>query len=221
MRMLGVQPETPSIIDKFENITFVKDLKTMYYEFDYDGHHIVVTPEDMKDEKCWRVKFLKYGIYWMTLPKPKRGPAPFELLLKEITVRAKENKNMQFEETLEDARYKGLKDFFEDTIEVDDFNKLKDGYVILDSKTNICYFKRSTIDDWFKNKKSKVFSSSLDAIKLLECNRVDYVEGVKNVWSVQMPDFVNQQSINIKPKADVVSEMDDAYHTGKFRSPQA
>jgi hypothetical protein len=35
----------------------------MYYEFDYDGHHIVVTPEDMKDEKCWRVKFLKYGIY--------------------------------------------------------------------------------------------------------------------------------------------------------------
>lgn len=221
MRMLGVQPETPSIIDKFVNITFVKDLKTMYYEFDYDGHHIVVTPEDMKDEKCWRVKFLKYGIYWMTLPKPKRGPAPFELLLKEITVRAKENKNMQFEETLEDARYKGLKDFFEDTIEVDDFNKLKDGYVILDSKTNICYFKRSTIDDWFKNKKSKVFSSSLDAIKLLECNRVDYVEGVKNVWSVQMPDFVNQQSINIKPKADVVSEMDDAYHTGKFRSPQA
>ena len=128
---------------------------------------------------------------------------------------------MQFEETLEDARYKGLKDFFEDTIEVDDFNKLKDGYVILDSKTNMCYFKRSTMDDWFKNKKSRVFNSSLDAIKLLECIRVDYVEGVKNVWSVQMPDFVNQQSIKVKPKEDNVSEMDDAYHTGKFRSPQA
>ena len=36
-----------------------------------------------------------------------------------------------------------------------------------------------------------------------------------------MPDFVNQQSIKIKPKEDVVSEMDDAYHTGKFRNPQA
>ena len=43
-----------------------------------------VTPEDMKDEKSWRVKLLKYKIFWRTLPKPKTGPSPFENLTKSI-----------------------------------------------------------------------------------------------------------------------------------------
>jgi len=35
-----------------------------------------------------------------------------------------------------------LKKFFESHIEEDDFEKLQDNYVVLDSKTNICYFKK-------------------------------------------------------------------------------
>ena len=52
------------------------------------------------------------------------------------------------------------------------------------------------------------------------CKRKDYHEGEKNIWSVEMPDFVNHQAIKTKPKEET-SEMDDDYHTNKFRSPQA
>ena len=38
--------------------------------------------------------------------------------------------------TIEEEKYDVLKAFFEQTIEQDDFEKLKDGYVVLDSKTN-------------------------------------------------------------------------------------
>jgi hypothetical protein len=54
---------------------------------------------------------------------------------------------------------------------------------------------------------------------MLNCKRVDYKEGEKNVWYVDMPNFVNHQSIkNFKTK-DATSEMDERYHD-KFRNPE-
>ncbi len=33
-----------------------------------------------------------------------------------------------------------------------------------------------------------------------------------------MPEFVNHKKIRTKPKKKTTSEMDDSYHTGKFRT---
>jgi hypothetical protein len=53
---------------------------------------------------------------------------------------------------------------------------------------------------------------------LLGCERKDYHEGEKNVWTVEMPEFVNHQAL--KPKTtETESEMDDSYHN-KFRPAQ-
>ena len=83
-----------------------------------------------------------------------------------------------------------LKAFFEQTIEQDDFEKLKDGYVVLDSKTNMCYFKRSTLNNWLSRPGNKKFKNTMEAFQLLGCKRYDYFEGVQNVWYVTMPEFV-------------------------------
>ena len=53
---------------------------------------------------------------------------------------------------------------------------------------------------------------------LLGCERIDYHEGVKNVWSVEMPKFVNYKKTEKKVSKKTVSEMDDEFHTGKFRT---
>ena len=171
----------------------------------------------MKDEKSWRTKLLRYGIFWMTLPKPKTGPSPFELLLREIVTQAVENDKMKFEDTLGEEKYAFLKKFFESHIEEDDFEKLKDNYVVLNSKTNTCYFRRITFEKFLGN--DKTFKSVSEALNLLGCDRLEYHEGVKNVWKVEMPTFVDHKKIKqYKKEKDSTSEMDDDYHTGKFRT---
>ena len=217
-RRLGIGEATPDIIDKFDNITYIMDTKTIFYEFDYEGKHVMITPSDMKDEKSFRVKLLQYKLFWMSLPKPRKGPVPFELLMKGIVEKAIENKDHLYEDTVEEERYRVLKDFFESHIEQDKFDKLKDGYVVLDSKSNICYFKKITLSNFLKKKANGVFNTPADALRLLECKRKDYHEGEKNIWWVKMPDFVSHQAIKSKSKTKhAVSEIDDDYHA-KFRT---
>ena len=149
------------------------------------------------------------------------GPAPFELLLKELTARAIENEKMKFADTVDEEKYNTLKSFFEKTIEEDDFTKLKDGYVVLDSKTRMCYFKRSTLEHYIKSHATKIFNSTMDALHYLGCERHEYYEGEKNIWYVQMPEFVSHVGITrAKDNKKETTEVDDEYHTGKFRTPE-
>ena len=60
-RSLGIQPEVPPIIDEFKNPMVSIDLKTAHYEFDYEGKHIVMQPENMIDEKAWRLSMPHLG----------------------------------------------------------------------------------------------------------------------------------------------------------------
>jgi hypothetical protein len=220
-RSLGIQAEVPAIVDDFKNPMYSCDLKTTYYEFTYENKHIVMQPENMIDEKAWRLKLMRHSIFWKTLPKSKANPNPYETMLSELMKRFKENVHFNYVDTVEDERYQTLKDFFEDKIEVDDFDKLKDGYIVLDSQTYICYFTRATIDKWLKDKKNKVFNSTIDALRLLNCTRLEYHKGVKNVWSVVMPKFINHESIKkSNGKVNNITEMDNDYHTGKFRNPE-
>ena len=55
---------------------------------------------------------------------------------------------------------------------------------------------------------------------MLGCERLDYHQGVKNVWFVKMPKFVDYKNISNAAKGNekTVSEMDDDFHTGKFRT---
>ena len=112
-----------------------------------------------------------------------------------------------------------LKDFFESHIEQDKFEKLKDGYVILDTNTNVCYFKKITLDSFLKKKGSKIFSTTSDALRMLGCVRKEYVKKEKNVWCVEMPEFVSHTKLKPK-KSKKVSEIDDDHHK-KFRSAEA
>ena len=207
--------------NEFENIIYTQDTKGIVWECDFRGAHIAFRPEDFKDQKSWRTCLAKHRIFWLTLPRPKKGPDPFELLMKYIVETATENTQLKYEDTLEEEQYQTLKDFFESTIEQDDFDKLKDGYTVLDSKTNMIYFKRSTLDRYLKRSSHKAFSSVAEALRLLRCDKHDYHEGEKNVWYVAMPEFVSHQAIKQSTNTSkVVSEMDDEYHT-KFRTPKA
>mgnify|MGYP003145425265 CR=1 FL=1 len=219
LRKLGIGPQVPDMIDDFQNIAFTRDPKTIFYSFDYQDHRITVQPEDMKDEKSWRVRLLRYGIFWLTLPKAKGGLPAFELLLKELTNRAVENEKLKFTDTIEEEKYIILKAFFEETLEEDDFSKLKDGYVVLDSKTKICYFKKSTLENHLKKRK-QVFNNTMDALHYLGCERHEYHEGEKNIWYVQMPDFVDHTNIKSTTTntSKTTTELDDEFHTGKFRT---
>lgn len=219
-RRLGIGEAIPDIIDMFENIKYIQDTKNVWYEFTYKDQHITVSPEDMKDEKSFRVKLLKHRVYWLSLPKPRKGPQPFELLMKGIVDKAEESQEHAYTDTLEEERYTVLKDFFESHIEQDKFDKLKDGYVVLDSKSNMCYFKKLTLDRFLKKNAARMFNTTADALRMLNCERKDYHEGEKNVWSVEMPEFVNHQMIKAKTK-DTGSEMDDKHHATKFRTPKA
>ena len=219
-RSLGIGDAVPDVIEQFTNIKYIQDTKNIWYEFDYKGQHITITPEDMKDEKSFRVRLLRHRVFWLTLPKPRKGPSPFELLMKGIVEQSEESLEHTYADTLEEERYSVLKNFFETHIEQDKFDKLKDGYVVLDSKSNLCYFKKLTLDKFIKKSATKVFNTTADALRLLGCERKDYHEGEKNVWCVEMPDFVNHQAVKAKPK-DSISEMDEQYHAGKFRAPEA
>ena len=116
-RKLGTGDYVPDIIDDFTDIAYIQDTKNTFYEFTFKDKHVSVTPEDMKDEKSWRVKLLRYRIYWLTLPKPRKGPSPFELLMKGIVEKSVESKEHAYVDTLEEERYLILKDFFENHIE--------------------------------------------------------------------------------------------------------
>ena len=215
-RKLGRGEETPSIVDKFTNISYVQDIKNTWFEFDYEGQHITVTPDDMKDEKSWRVKLLRYRVFWLTLPKNKKGPSLFELLMKAIVEKSVENTEHRFTDSVEEERYEILKKFFESHIEQDRFEKLKDGYVVLDSNTNVCYFKKITLANFLQKSGTRSFANPMIALRMLSCKKLDYHEGEKNVWSVEMPEFVKHKVVKKKTDKNDVSEMDDDYHT-KFR----
>ena len=58
-------------------------------------------------------------------------------MLQELTKRANENEQANYTDTIEEEKYDVLKAFFEQTIEQDDFEKLKDGYVYLDEKNTV------------------------------------------------------------------------------------
>ena len=215
-RKLGTGSQVPDLIDDFDEITFIRSTKSIEYSFVFQGEKIIISPEDMKDEKSFRVKLLRYGIYWVTLPRPRSGPSPFEMLMSTIVKTAVENERMKFEDTMNEEKYNFLKKFFESHIEEDDFDKLQDNYVVLDSSKNVCYFKKITFEKFLGN--DKTFKSASEALNLLGCERLEYHEGVKNVWWVQMPKFVNYKKTEKKVSKKTVSEMDDEYHTGKFRT---
>ncbi len=217
-RRLGIGEAIPEVIDEFTDITFIKDTKTIWYEFNYQGQRITVQPEDMKDEKTFRTRLLRYRVFWMTLPKSKKGPNPFELLMKGVVERSVEDSQHKFEDTLEEEKYNTLKKFFESHIEQDNYDKLKDGYVVLDTSTNVCYFKKITLDKFIKKNASRMFNTTTDALRLLGCKRKDYYEGEKNIWFVTLPEFISHESIQAKPK-DKVTELDEAYHD-KFRATE-
>ena len=66
-----------------------------------------------------------------------------------------------------------------------------------------------------------MFRSANEAFNLLGCERLDYHpgSGEKNVWYVTMPKFVDYKSAAPEPKKqNQPSEMDDEFHTGKFRT---
>jgi len=142
----------------------------------------------------------------------------FEMLMATIVKKATENEKMKFEDSVEEQKYSFLKKFFESHIEEDDFDKLKDNYVVLDSDSNICYFKKITFENFLG--KNKVFRSASEALNMLGCERLPYHQGVQNVWCVKMPKFVDYKNIGTENKEskETVSEMDDEFHTGKFRT---
>ena len=101
----------PDLIDDFEEIEFIRSTKSIEYSFKFQGEKILIGPEDMKDEKSFRVKLLRYGIYWITLPRPRTGPSPFEMLMSTIVRQAVENEKMKFEDTLGEENIIFLKSF--------------------------------------------------------------------------------------------------------------
>jgi hypothetical protein len=217
-RPLGIGAEAPDIVNDFKDITYSRDIKSIEYSFNLNDEFITVRPEDMADEKAWRKRLLNYKIYWKTLPKPRKGPSPFEMLMSHIVMNAVEDNESKWLDVLNEQQYDILKKFFEDHLEVDDFAKIKDGFVIMDSKTKNCYFKQVTLKKFLTGK--KYFNTSKEAMKLLGCKKLEYHEGEKNVWCVEMPEFVEYNKIKTKPKQEEnkISELDDEYHTGKFRT---
>jgi hypothetical protein len=76
-----------------------------------------------------------------------------------------------------------------------------------------------TLDRFLKKHASRTFHTTADALRMLSCKRMDYKEGEKNVWYVDMPEFVNHQVIKKNLKKNEISEMDEEYHD-KFRDPK-
>jgi len=220
LRKLGLNQQAPDIINEFESVEFTQDLKGMLYSFKFRGQQITVSPEDMVDEKSWKKKLLNYKIYWMNLPRPRSGPNPFELMMRSLVEMASENTSMLFEDTVEEQQYKILKEFFENHIEEDSLEKLNDGYVHIDD-TNHCYFKKSTLQD-FLDRRKKIFNSTQEAMRFLKCERLDYFEGIKNIWKVQLPKFVEYAKPKKKTNKqdNAISEFDNEYHTNKFRTSE-
>ena len=58
-----------------------------------------------------------------------------------------------------------------------------------------------------KKNSTKAFNNTQDALRVLGCKRKDYHEGEKNVWYVEMPEFVRHESV----KKEVVKENVNTY----------
>ena len=225
-RRLGIGEAVPEIIDDFDEVTFVKGIKTMEYNFKFRGKDITVTPEDIKDQKSFKVRLAYEQIYWMELKPSRKGPNPFDLLMQRLVESAVEDKRHLYQDTVEEKKYGLLKDFFEAHIEQDKFDKLKDNYVVIDSKTNMCYFKKETLEKFLAKKNNGLFKSASQALKMLGCAHSDYLTGhtdvpksdKRNIWSVEMPEFVSYRKAKPIMK-DTTSEMDEAHHD-KFRKPE-
>ena len=225
MRKLGIGFQVPDVIDEFDEVLVTKGIKETFIEFKYKGVKMTFkTDQDLVDERAFRTKMLSYGIMWMTLPKPKKGPNPFEMLANGLLDKGKSNEAVTYEDAIADARYSVLKKFFEIHMVVEDFDELKNGYLVreeIEGKTYL-YFKKSTLDEFIKKSANKIFSNSLEAIDLLGCIRVDYYKNQKNIWKVEAPDFMNKEKI-IKKETNTqqpLTELDDAYHAKQFRTPK-
>ena len=90
--------------------------------------------------------------------------------------------------------------------------------MVLDTTSNVCYFKKITLDKFIKKNASRMFNTTTDALRLLGCKRKDYHEGEKNIWFVTLPEFISHESIKPKTK-DNVTELDEEYHD-KFRATE-
>jgi hypothetical protein len=86
---------------------------------------------DLVDEKSFRTRMMHYGIFWMTLPKPKKGPPPFEMLMSALIASSKPSEKVKYEDTLADVRYSVLKEFFEKYMVLDDFEKLQGKHCVV------------------------------------------------------------------------------------------
>lgn len=219
-RKLGIMDEIPDIIDEFTNIFYSISPKDTFYEFDYQGQHIVTSPTDMDSESAWRRRLMKYKIYWITLPKSKKGPAPFELLMSGIVSRANEHKDLAQAEVNHEVKMAALRDFFDKNWEQSKIEDASKGYVIKLKNTNLVYFKQTTFYTWYKKNAVHLFDSAKEAMLFLNCKKIPYIDGVKNLWCVEDP-FINEDEEHDKKQngKNVLTEMDNEYHE-KFRKPK-
>ena len=226
MRKLGIGCQVPDIIDEFEDVVVTRNVKETFIEFKYKGTNMIFkTDDDLIDEKSFRKKMLIYSINWMTLPKPKKGPNPFEMLVQGLFDKAKENTDAKYEDTLEDTVFSFKKKFFETHLIVDDFDQLKNNYLVreeIDNKDFI-YFKKSTLDEFVKRSSNKLFANSQEALQAMQCIKVDYHKNQKNLWKMELPDFKSKKEKETKketPKQNTLTELDDEYHAQQFREPK-
>lgn len=226
-RKLGIGFQVPDIIDNFTEIEFNKGVKDSYLIFTYEKVKMTFkTDTDLVDEKSFRTKMLSYGIMWMSLPKPKKGPNPFEMLANELLKKGKENPSIKYEDVLVDTVYVFKKEFYERNMILDnDFDKVEDEYIVtetIDGK-DYCYFKRSTLEKFIKKSSNKFFSNAPEALQILGCERLEYYNKHKNLWRMELPDFnKNEKRTNLKveTKQETLTELDDAYHAQQFRTPK-
>ena len=68
----------------------------------------------------------------------------------------------------EEEKYNTLKKFFESHIEQDNYDKLKDGYVVLDTSSNICYFKKITLDKFIKKNAARIFNTTTEVLQVFD-----------------------------------------------------
>ena len=224
MRKLGIGCQVPDIIDEFTNVIVTRNVKETFMEFKYKDKPIVIkTDDDLIDEKSFRKKLLTYSINWMTLPKPKRGPNPFEMLVQGLFDKADENKDAKFEDTLADTAFTFKKKFFETHMIVKDFEELKHGYLAeeVENEKVFIFFKKSTLDEFIKKSSLKLFANSQEALQAINAIKVDYHKLQKNLWKMELPDFKNKkQPTKQETQQGKLTELDDEYHAQQFRAPK-
>jgi hypothetical protein len=226
-RKLGIGFQVPDIIDQFKDIELNKGVKDSYLIFTYEDIKMTFkTDTDLVDEKSFRTKMLSYNVMWMSLPKPKKGPNPFEMLANELLKKGKENQITKYEDVLIDTVYVFKKEFYERNMILDnDFDKVADEYIVTEDikGKDYCYFKRSTLEKFIKKSSSKFFSNAPEALEILKCERLDYYKGHKNLWKMELPDFNKNEkrtNVNVEAKQETLTELDDAYHAQQFRTPK-